>query len=123
MVFKQDIGIVMGIDPAMPWDLSLYFFGSEYTKQLIVNGSSKANKYHGVSRFTDNFCAINDEIEFLTSFKNISPKELELKAEHQGNHASFLIANLKIQDSVFVHKLFDKRNKFPFFAWCEYPIC
>ena len=65
-------------------------------------------------RFIDYHCAINDGNEFLT-FKNIYPKELELKVEHQGNHASLLDLDIKIKDSVFVYKFFDKRDKFPFF--------
>ena len=45
-----------------------------------------------------NLCAINDDNEFLTSFKNICPKELDLKVEHQGHHASFLDLDIKIED-------------------------
>ena len=79
-----------------------YFFESKYIKKLISNGSSKAYKYHGISRFIDDdLCAINDDNEFLTSFTNICSKELELKVEHQGNHASFLDLDIKIEDSAF----------------------
>ena len=52
----------------------------------------------------DNLCVMNDGNEFLTSLKNIYPKELEPKIELQGNHASFL--DDKIEDSIFVHKFF-----------------
>ena len=64
------------------------FFESKYIKQLVSNGSSKAYKYYGVSSFIDDICAIKDGNEFLTSFKNIYSKMLELKVEHQGNHTS-----------------------------------
>ena len=112
MVLKQDIGIPMGIDPAQFWaNLFLYFFESKYVKQLISNGSCKAHKYHGVSRFIDDLCAINYDKKFLTSCKNIYPMKLELKVEHQGNHTSFLDLDIKIEDSVLVYKLFDKRDK------------
>ena len=50
--------------------------------------------------------------EFLTSFKNIYPKELDLKVERQGNHASFLDLDIKVEDSVFVYKPFDKGINF-----------
>ena len=90
MIFKQDIGIPMGIDPAPFWDnLFRYFFESNYIKQFISNGSSKAYKYHEFSRSIDNLCAINNSNELLKSFENVHPKTLELKVEHQGNHASF----------------------------------
>ena len=89
----------MGIDPAPFWaNLLLYFFESNYIKQLISNGSSKEYEYHGVSRFTDFLCAINDDNEFLTSFINIYPKVLDLKVEHLGNHASFSDLDIKIED-------------------------
>ena len=70
--------------------LFLYFFESKYIKQPISNRSSKAFEFHGVFRLIDELCAINDDNEFLTSLKNIYPKELKLKIEHQGNIASFL---------------------------------
>ena len=49
--------------------------------------------------------------EFLTSFKNIYPKELDVKVKRQGNHVSFLSLDIKLEDSVFVYKSFDKRDK------------
>ena len=53
--------------------------------------------------------------EFLTSFKNTYPKELDLKVKHQGNHVSFLDLDIKLEDSIFVYKPFDKRDKFLLF--------
>ena len=116
LVYKQDIGIPMGIDPAPFWaNLFLYFFESKYVQLLISKGSPKAYKFNGTSRFIDDLCAINDDDEFSKSFKNIYPKELELKIEHQGDHATFLDLDIKVEDGVFVYKLFDKRDTFPFF--------
>ena len=43
------------------------------------------------------------------------PKELELKVEQQGNHASFLDYDIKIEDRILVYKLFEKRDNFSFF--------
>ena len=53
--------------------------------------------------------------EFLTSFKNISPKELDLHVERQGNHVSFLDLDIKVDHSVFAYKSFDKRDEFSLF--------
>ena len=61
------------------------------------------------------FCAINDGNQLLTSFKNIYPKDLELKVELQGNHVSFIDLDIKIEDSAVVFKLLGKREKFPYF--------
>ena len=103
MVFKPDICIQIGIDSAPFWaNLFRYFFESKYIKQLTLNGCFQA-----LMTFDDN--------EFLTSFKNIYPKELDLKVERQGNHASFLVLDIKVEDSVFVYKPFDKRDKFSLF--------
>ena len=51
----------------------------------------------------------------MASYKEIYPKELELKVEHHGNHATFLDFDITIKSNIFVYKLFDKRDKFPFF--------
>ena len=32
-----------------------------------------------------------------------------------GTHTTFLDLDIKIEDEIFVYKLFDKRDKFPFF--------
>ena len=52
-----------------------------------------------------------DDNEFLTSFKNIYHKELDLKVERQGNHVSFLDLDIQVEDSVLACKPFDKRDK------------
>ena len=50
----------------------------------------------------------------MDNFKEIYPKELELKLEHHGNHATFLDLDIEIKDDMFVYKLFDKRDAFSF---------
>ena len=51
----------------------------------------------------------------MSFYKDIYPPELELKIEHQGGHATFLDLDITIKDDIFVYKLFDKRDTFPFF--------
>ena len=102
MIFKQDIGISIDIDSAPLWaNLYLYFFESKYIKQLILYGCFQA-----LMTFHDN--------EFLTSFKNIYPKELDLKVKRQGNHVSLLDLDIKVEEFVWInlHYLLSK-----------YPIC
>ena len=54
-------------------------------------------------------------IEFFNYFKYIYPKELELKIEHQGTHAtSHVNFDISIEDIMFIYKLNEERNKFPF---------
>ena len=50
----------------------------------------------------------------MASYKEVYRKELELKVEHHGNHATFLDLDITIKANIFVYKLFDKRDKFPF---------
>ena len=45
---------------------------------------------------------------------DIYPKDLELKVDHQSEHATFLNLDITIKEGMFVYKLFDKRDSFPF---------
>ena len=106
----------MGIDPAPFWaNLSLYSYEEKHITSLISSGSVRAYLYHATSRFIDDLCAINDRGEFLKSHNEIYPPELELKLEHHGTSATFLDLHIQIVDGKFIYKLFDKRDKFPFF--------
>ena len=51
MVFKQDIEISIGIDPAPFWaNLFLYFFESKHVQNIFSQKSSiRAYKYHATS--------------------------------------------------------------------------
>ena len=65
-------------------------------------------------RFIDDECNLNYGGEFDRSFPSLYPKELELKCEHEGSHATILELDIRIVDGKFIYKLFDKRNDFPF---------
>ena len=115
-VFTQIIGIPMGIDPAPFWaNLFLSKFESDHVGKLIKTDVVKAKRYHGTYRFIDDLCTLNNNNEFASSYHNIYPPELELKIEHQGLYATFLELEINIVDGIFVYKLFDKRDAFPFF--------
>ena len=75
-----------------------------------------------LSRFINDFCAISDGNEFLTLFKNTYPKELNLKAEHEGNHISILDLDSKIEDMVFVNKILTKKTNLHSLL-SKYQIC
>ena len=66
MVFKQDIGIPMGNDPApFSENLFLLFFKPKHVQNTISKKKTGAYKYHAASRFTDGLCAMNDDDKFL----------------------------------------------------------
>ena len=112
---RQAIGIPMGIDPAPFWaNLFLYTYEEKYVSTTIASDPMKARHFHSTKRFIDDLCAINDGGEFGRVFMNIYPEELELKVEHSGCHASFLNLDITIEDNIFVYKLYDKRDAFPF---------
>ena len=116
LVFTQSIGIPMGIDPAPFWaNLYLYYYENEFIDLLIHTDKCKASKFHGVFRFIDDLCALNDSEEFSNCHQEIYPPVLELKKEHHGNHATFLDLDISAENGLFVYKLFDKRDAFPFF--------
>ena len=114
-VLRQAIGIPMGIDPAPFWaNLFLYAYESSFISNLITTDKVKARHFHSTKRFIDDLCALNDGGEFGRVYKDIYPNELELKIEHSGVHASFLNLDITIKDGIFVYKLYDKRDAFPF---------
>ena len=112
---RQAIGIPMGIDPAPFWaNLFLYTYEEAYISNLISTDPVKARYLNSTKRFIDDLSAINDNNEFGKVYKDIYPEELELKLEHEGTHAAFLHLDITIQDSIFIYKLYDKRDAFPF---------
>ena len=115
LIIRQSIGIPMGIDPAPFWaNLYLYHYEQEFITRLMRTDKKRARKFVNACRFIDDECNINDHGEFSRSFQEIYPEELQLKCEHQGLHATFLDLDIQIVDGIFVYKLFDKRDEFPF---------
>ena len=106
----------MGIDPAPFWaNLFLYTYENEYMSELISNDKVKARHFHATKRFIDDLGTLNDGGVFSDVYKDIYPPELQLKVEHSGKHATFLNLDITVKDGVFICKLFDKRDVFPFF--------
>ena len=86
----------------------------DHVTRLIKFDKIPAMKYRHATRFIDDQCHINDSGEFGKSFLSIYPPDLDLKCEHNGNHATFLDLDISIADGLFIYKLFDKRDNFPF---------
>ena len=86
MVFKQDIGIHMGIGPPPFWaNLFLYSFSPSMFKLLFLKKQLQLiNAMLLVESEMTLLCAINDDGEFSKSFKCIYSGELETKLEHKG---------------------------------------
>ena len=115
LIIEQSIGIPMGIDPAPFWaNLYLHHYEEKFISSLMGLDKDRARKFIHASRFIDDECNLNDCGEFSRSYKQIYPKELELKEEHKGTHATFLDLDITIINNIFIYKLFDKRDDFPF---------
>ena len=115
LVFRQSIGIPMGIDPAPFWaNLYLHKYEYDHITSLIRSDKRRALMYRNAARFIDDECNLNDCGEFGRSFHLIYPSDLDLKCEHNGTHATFLDLDISIIDGLFIYKLYDKRDAFPF---------
>ena len=77
--------------------------------------NDKACHFHATKRFIDYLGTLNDGDVFSDVCKTICLPELQLKIEHSGTHATFLNLDITVKDGVFIYKIFDKRDAFPFF--------
>ena len=116
LVMRQGIGIPMGIDPAPHWaNLYLYSYEETHVSTLMKQDPVAARRYKYAFRFIDDECNLNDSGQFKNSCENIYPSDLHVKCEHEGQHATFLELDISVKEGLFVYKLFDKRDDFPFF--------
>jgi len=115
-IYRQVIGILMGPDPAPFFaNFFLAFYETKYIKVLRQKDPGKARKYKHIARYIDDLIAPNDNNEFLNSFLEIYPPELQLNKENSSDDmATFLDLDIKIVDNKFVTKLYDKRDSYNF---------
>ena len=65
LLFKQCIGITMGIHPAAFWaNLYLYAYEYEFIKLLMSTDQGKAIRFRYATRFIDEECNLSDGGEF-----------------------------------------------------------
>jgi len=83
-VYRQKIGIPMGLDPA-PFLANLYlsYYEIHWVDSLRRIDFARAKKFVNNYRFIDDLAALNDGGEFERSHKSIYPKELTLKKENK----------------------------------------
>ena len=63
-------------------NLFLYYYESIWIKNLKKESLQRARLFGNTFRFIDDLLTINDNEEFLKSFKEIYPPELQLNLEH-----------------------------------------
>ena len=115
-LFRQDIGIPMGSDPAPAFaNLFLFYYESKWITSIRKNNYILARKFGQVFRYIDDLLALNDGKSFETYHTEIYPEELQLNKENDGyTQSTFLDLDISIDNGIFKTKLFDKRNDFGF---------
>ena len=115
-LFRQDIGIPMGSDPAPYFaNLFLYHYESSWLKSIKKNNNTLARKFGNVFRNIDDLLALNDGESFGSFHKEIYPVELQLNKENVVNtETNFLDLHIKINNRTFTTMLYDKRDDFGF---------
>ena len=115
-VLRQKIGIPIGSDPAPFFaNLFLYVYESKFIQHLLKSNPVRAYKFRHVFRFIDDLISFNDDAEFVKSFHEIYPPEMEVKKENEEDTAaSYLELGMAIKDKKVTSKLYDKRDAFNF---------
>ena len=68
---------------------------------LIYSDKIKARDFHSTKHLLDDLYAINDGKEFGRSIYVIYPKDLQVKVEDQGDHATFSNLDIIIMEGTF----------------------
>ena len=106
----------MGIEPF--W-ANLYFskHESHFMSKLIKKYFGRNKLFQGIFQFIDDLCGINDGGDFQKQYKEIYPKEPELKLEYSGSQATFLDIDTAKGNGTISSKLYDKCCDFSFFCY------
>ena len=115
-VYRQIIGIPMGIDPAPQMaNLYLYFYESQFMKMLTEEDYGKAIKFNKTRRFIDDVGSINNDGLLVKEKGRIYPKELVLNEENADDKkGTFLDISITVESNKFVTKTYDKRDDYKF---------
>ena len=116
MIFKQIIGVPMGVDPG-PYiaNLTLWFYENKYLERLYKLDYFCAKRLNNSFRLIDDITSINSDGIFHSHAQNIYPSSLILNKENESDFsANVLDLNIKVKDCKFEIELYDKRENFPF---------
>ena len=117
-VYRQRIGIPMGIDPAPQMaNLYLYAYESKFMETLTKENYGAARKFNHTRRYIDDLNTLNNDGQLEKYHKEgrIYPREMTLNQENENNNqATFLDLDQEIKDKIIMVKTFDKRDSFKF---------
>ena len=115
-IYRQKIGIPMGIDPA-PQMANLYLFSYEFDfmERLAKEDYRSARKFNYTCRFIDDLETLNNDGKLSDLKEDIYPPELVCNKENVGDQrATFLDMETSVIDRRFVTKTYDKRESYDF---------
>ena len=117
-VFRQSIGIPMGIDPVPQMaNLYLYYYEAKFMEMLTKENYSAAKKFNYTRRFIDDLHTLNNDghLEENNNMGRIYPQELKLNQENQNDDkATFIDLEEQIKDACIEVKTYDRRDAFKF---------
>lgn len=97
LTLLQTIDNPTGIDPAhFGVKLNLSTHQCDFMSKLTKKDFASAKTSHRTFQFVDDHCTLNDGEKFQKSYKKIYLKELALKSNHFGSHATFLGLDITI---------------------------
>ena len=115
-IYRQSVGIPMGIDPAPQMaNLYLYYYESKYMEKLTADDYGKAIKFNKTRRFIDDIGTINNDGLLMKEKENIYPKELIPNKENTNDKkCTFLDIAMNIVSNEVITKTYDKRDDYNF---------
>ena len=117
-VYRQSIGIPMGIDPAPQMaNLYLYWYEYNFMEKLTKENYGVAKKFNHTRRFIDDLNTLNNDskLEMHNAEGEIYPKEMVLNRENINDEkGTFLDLSEEIIDNKIRIKLYDKREDYKF---------
>ena len=117
-VFRQCIGIPMGIDPAPQMaNLYLYAYEARFMQKLTKENYGAAKKFNFTRRYIDDLNTINNDgyLEEYHRKRKIYPEEMQLNKENEDEKkATFLDLEEEVSENMIHVKTYDKRDAFKF---------
>ena len=112
-VFRQQVGIPMGIDCApLLANLILFYYEYKYMKNLVKDNLQAAMKFNGTMRYIDDLLTLNNS-GFASKISDIYPPELDLKKiTEYPTTVSYLDILITINNGQYVTAVYDKRDSF-----------
>ena len=116
LIFKQDIGVPIGIDPGpLIANLTLRYFENLYMSNLYKRDYASARKMNLTYRLIDDITSINSDGVFQKHCTDMYPSSLILNKENTVDvSADVLDLSIEIEIDKFKVSVYDKRDKYKF---------